>query len=254
MPSDFKNQADELKPREKMMRAASLRDVDSEDLLAVLLKTGAQGCDVMELSRRLVSLFGSIRTFVKVGADWRAMKEAVRRHNEEHPDRRVAGVGDVKLLELAAAIELARRGFDQGIEDAEPPPRNVRTSADAARIFRSALTGRGEQENFFVLPVDSRFAPACDPICITRGTLSSTPVHPREVFREAIRWGAHAIVVAHNHPSGDTTPSREDIALTTRLLEVSKLVAIPLVDHLVLGSSQTGRGFLSLRESKLVDF
>lgn len=254
MANNFKNQADDLKPREKMMRAASLRDVDSEDLLAVLLKTGTSGCDVMELSRRLITIFGSIHEFTRVAIDWRAMKERIRVANQEHPERKISGVGDVKLLELAAATELARRGFAQRFDDEDAPPKNVRTIPDAVRFFRSALVGRSEQENFFVLPIDTRFVPACEPICLTRGTLSSTPAHPREVFREAIRWGAHAIMVAHNHPSGDPTPSREDIALTSRLIEASRLVSIPLVDHIVLGSSQYSKGYISLRESGLVEF
>ncbi len=257
MPNDFKKQADDLKPREKLLKAPRVGDLHDEDLLAIILKTGAEGCDVMELSRRLISHYGSVRKFVGAAADWRTLREDIRVHNLASPDRKILGVGEAKLLELAAAIELARRGIEllrgEPGDDA-PLPKTVRTFADAHRVFRYALRGRSEQENFLVLPVDTRFTPLCDPIFVTRGTLSSTPVHPREVFREAIRWGAHALLVAHNHPSGDATPSAEDVRLTERLVEVSKLVSIPLVDHLVLGSSQGCDACISLRQAKLVEF
>lgn len=255
--SEFKARADESKPREKMMRAPSLREISGEDLLAVLLKTGAQGCDVSALAARLLSLYGSTAAFVRAAADWRAVKERVRRHNAEHPQARILGVGDVKLLELAAAVELARRGFDAAPDDDDGAgvPLKIRSASDALRAFRVAVRGRGEQENFFVLPIDVKFTPLSDPICVTRGTVASTPVHPREVFREAVRWGAHAIFVAHNHPSGDPTPSQEDFALTERLLEVAQTVGIPLLDHIVFGTGRgAAGGFVSFRAANLVKF
>ena len=256
--NDFKSMADEQKPREKMARAPSLREVSGEDLLAVVLKTGSQGCDVSELSSRLIAMFGSTAAFVRCASDWRALRERIKVYNEEHPEKRILGAGDVKLQELAASIELARRGFaPSGDDDDSAPamPEYVRNVDDAVRAFRVSLAGRGEQENFFVLPVDVKSAPMSEPICVTRGTIVSTPVHPREVFKEAVRWGAHAVFVAHNHPSGDPTPSRDDIVLTQRLLEASSALSIPLIDHIVIGSGRGASGsYVSFRAAKLVEF
>ena len=244
--NDFKSLSDELKPREKMRRASSVRAVDDASLLAVMLKTGVQGCDVVELSRRLLKAFGSLPRLVR--CDWRELGETIRQYNKAHPNERVLGIGPTKQLELAAAFELVRRGFEVSPEDVRA--KVVDSTEAAVEIFRRSLAMGEEQENLFVLPLDAKKHPLCEPICATRGTLDMSPVHSREVFKDAIRWGAHAVIVAHNHPSGDPTPSREDIIVTKRLLEASLVVGIPLIDHIVIGNP----GFASLRDLGLVAF
>lgn len=246
MPNNFKELSDELKPREKMRRASSVRTVDDASLLAVMLKTGARGCDVAESSRRLLKAFGSLPRLVR--CDWRELGETIKRYNQEHPSERVLGIGPTKLLELAAAFELVRRGFEVKPEDVRA--KVVDSAESAVEVFRRSLAMGEEQENFLVLPLDSKNHPLCEPICVTRGTLDSSPVHAREVFKDAIRWGAHSILAAHNHPSGDSEPSQEDIVVTKRLVEASLVVGIPLIDHIVIGK----RGFVSLRESGAVAF
>lgn len=244
--NDFKSLADELKPRERMRRAASVRTVDDVALLAVILKTGAPGCDVLELSRRLLKAFGSLPRLVR--CDWRELGEVLRRHNKDPPDERVLGIGPAKQLILAAAFELVRRGFEIKPEDVRA--KVVDTAEVAAEIFRRALEMGDEQENFLVLPLDAKNRPISEPIRVTRGTLDMSPVHGREVFKDAIRWGAHAVMVAHNHPSGDPEPSREDVMMTKRLAEVATVVGIPLLDHIVLGRD----AFVSIRERGEVRF
>jgi len=245
-PNNFKALADELKPRERMRRAASARVVDDVALLAVILKTGAPGCDVVELSRRLLKAFGSLPRLVR--CDWRELGEVIKQYNKDHPHERVLGIGPAKQLVLAAAFELVRRGFEIKPEDVRA--RVVNSTEVAAEIFRRALEMGDEQENFLVLPLDAKNHPISEPIRVTRGTLDMSPVHGREVFKDAIRWGAHAVMVAHNHPSGDAEPSRDDVVMTRSLVEVSTVVGIPLVDHLVLGRNS----YVSIRESGLVDF
>ena len=245
-PNNFKALSDELKPREKMRRASSVRMVDDASLLAVMLKTGAPGCDVVELSRRLLKAFGSLPRLVR--CDWRELGETIRRYNKSHPVERVLGIGPTKQLELAAAFELVRRGFEVAPEDVRA--KTVNSTEVAVEVFRRALAMGEEQENFLVLPLDAKKHPLCEPICATRGTLDMSPVHSREVFKEAIRWGAHAVIVAHNHPSGDSEPSREDIEATRRLIEASLVVGIPLIDHVVIGKDR----HVSLRETGLVAF
>ena len=238
--NDFKALPDELKPREQLRRAASPRDVSEESLLAILLKTGANGCDVVELARRLLKAFGSLHALVR--ADGRQLERTIKDYNRSHPEKRILGIGPVKALELTAAFELVRRGFEPKADDVRL--RRVTTSEDAYDVFKRGLALGDEQENFYVLPLDAKSHPLCEAVRVTRGTLDWSPVHVREVFKDAIKWGAHAVMVAHNHPSGDPTPSAEDIVLTRCLVEASAVVGIPLVDHLVL---EAGR-FVSLRE------
>ena len=242
--NNFKSLSDELKPREKMRRASSVRAVDDAALLAVMLKTGTQGCDVVESSRRLLKAFGSLPRLVR--CDWRELGETIRQYNKAHPNERVLGIGPTKQLELAAAFELVRRGFDVSPEDVRA--KVVDSTEAAVEIFRRALAMGEEQENLFVLPLDAKRHPLCEPICATRGTLDMSPVHSREVFKDAIRWGAHAVIVAHNHPSGDPAPSREDAVVTKRLVEASAVIGIPLLDHIVMGKGS----HVSLRESGMM--
>ena len=244
--NDFRSRPRELMPREKMRRAASVRDVETEALLAVMLKTGAVGCDVETLSRRLLKAAGSLARLVK--CDWRELEALVRSYNAAHPEAPVRGIGPAKILDLAAAFELVRRGYDVAGDDVRRCA--VRTARDAEAVFRRALSRDDEQENFLVLPLDSKNHPLCEPLRVTRGTLDKSPVHGREVFRDAIRWGAYAVMVAHNHPSGDPTPSADDVVVTRRLVEVSKVVGIPLLDHLVLGRGR----FVSIRSAGAVAF
>ena len=244
-PNDFKSRPNELKPREQMRAAADIKFLPSESLLAILLKTGAPGCDVVELSRRLISSYGSLRNLVR--ADWRSLGEKIRRHNRDYPESKILGIGDVKRMELAAAFELVRRGYETQPDDIREC--RVGDADDAYRLLKPYVAYGDEQENFYVIPLNIQRRPLSEPIRVTRGTASSSLVHAREMFREAIRWGAYCVMVAHNHPSGDPTPSDGDLETTRQLLRMSKDLGIPLLDHLVLGSpdSNGGKGYVSIR-------
>ena len=246
--SDFKYRRDgEIKPREQMERAASAHDVPDETILAILLKTGTVGCNVVEQARRLLKAFGGIQNLVS--SDWRTLERRIAKYNAEHKEAPIKGLGHVKCLELAAAFELGFRGVR--VKPEEIRLMKIRTADDAYRLFRSfALSGEG-QENFLVVPLDSLKHPLCEPITLFKGTVNETEVYAREVFRDAIRWCAHSVVVAHNHPSGDPSPSDDDLAVTRRLAEVAQIVGIELFDHLILGASSSvgERGFISIRET-----
>ena len=235
--NNFKNKSGELKPREQMERAASPHSVPSEAILAILLRTGSAGCDVMELSRRLIAAFGSIQRLVT--SDWRTIEARIEKYNAEHKEKPILGLGHVKCLE--------------GYRAARPEPEEVRlmtvTSArEAYRLFRAAALEQEEQECFWVLPLNARKHPICEPICLFRGSVDSSRVYAREVFRDAVRWSASYIYVAHNHPSGDPTPSKKDVALTKTLRRLARSLEICLLDHLVLGAadSNDGLGYVSI--------
>ena len=251
-PNNFKNTPEELRPRERLIRTGDPRALSNEDLLAIILKTGFPGCDVWELSHRLLTAFHSLHELVR--ADARSIKARIAEYNLKRPDRPILRVGIVKLLELQAAFELTRRA--NVILDAEFRAKNLRSSSAAYNVFAGIVAEAPEQEHFYVLPTDSDFHPLCDPIAITKGTASRTFVHPRDVFREAIRWNANSIIVAHNHPCGDPTPSGEDIELTKQLIEVANMHSIPLLDHLVLGAPESagGKGYVSIRNLAVIKF
>ena len=128
------------------------------------------------------------------------------------------------------------RAYDAQDEDFKKKPV---TDADIAYdLFRRALPPNTRQEIFFVLPLDAKGCPLSLPIPATKGVVDQAPVHAREILKHAISWGAKSIIVAHNHPSGDPTPSAEDIAVTMQLKSAAEIVSIPLKAHLVLGKGE----------------
>lgn len=241
-----------LLPREEFREKGSARELSSERLLAILLKTGAPGCDVLELSHRLITAFGGVGHLVR--SDLGVLKAQIARYNKANPDRRILGIGEAKRMELAAAFELVRREY-LAKDDAERVV-DVESVENRYRVFRRVLSPDERQEKFCVLMLDSKLHPLADPVVVFQGTQDGTTIHPREVFQAAVKWGAHSIMVAHNHPSGDPTPSGRDVELTLKLISASRLMGIPLYDHLILGTlnSASGLGYVSLRREKLVDF
>lgn len=136
-----------------------------------------------------------------------------------------------------------------------PPIRESEKAAAILRPFITAASNGDKQECFCVILLDTKNRMIGGPRVATLGLLGSSPVHPRETFRAAVRDGAASVIVAHNHPSGDPTPSTEDIDITRRLVEAGKILGIPVVDHLILGRAEPGlAGYVSLREAGLVDF
>lgn len=229
--NNFKNLADELKPREQMASLPSVTMMSSSSLLAIMLGHGVNGINVLELSNRLITAFGSATEVAK--ADWRMVTERVRAYNEEHPESPIKGIGKVRAQTLCAAFEFVRRAYDAHDEDFKKKP--VTSAGAAYDLFRQALPPGTRQEIFFVLPLDVKDCPLSLPIPATKGVVDQAPVHAREILKHAISWGAKSIVVAHNHPSGDPTPSEEDVAVTAQLKSAADIVSIPLKAHLVLG-------------------
>lgn len=241
MANEFKTRAVESKPRERIESAGTATVASGAELLAVILKTGTAGCDVMELARRLIDAFGSVEALVRT--DLNGLRTGIDQYNRSHPERRVTGLGRVKTLELAAAFELARRGY------ASRPdlPSTLSTAADVAAYMRTWSDARAEQEVFWVIALDSKHRPLAEPQRVAVGTVNGVSVHPRDVFKVAVRWNAQSVIVVHNHPSGDPSPSREDIQLTRRLQEAAQMMGIPLLDHVILGDASQGRpGYVSL--------
>ncbi len=128
----------------------------------------------------------------------------------------------------------------------------IETPDDAYLLFRAALPIAGEREGFFVLPIDAEHRPIGKPVLVSLGHLPGTAaIELGDVFREAFKVNADAIIVAHNHPSGDPTPSKADMQLTTTLQSAARLLGLKFLDHLILGSPdcEEGRGYVSVVES-----
>lgn len=231
--NNFDERGSELLPRELMERAADPALVPDEALVAVLLKTGAPGLNVIELARRLIEAFGSMKALVS--GDWRTLEARIRDWNKAHLDRPIKGLGHVKCLELAAAFEMGRRWCRLAPDELKA--HKVTNPEAAYRIFKTVLTPGDDKENLYALLLYNKNRPICEPLRLSRGTADSAPAFARDVFKEALKWGALSVMVAHNHPSGDPTPSKADLVFTERLLALAQIAEIRFLDHLVLGDA-----------------
>ena len=244
--NNFSRRGGELMPRELMERAADPALVPDEALVAVLLKTGVHGLNVIELSRRLIEAFGSMKSLVS--GDWRTLEERIKDWNKTHPDRPIKGLGHVKCLELSAAFEMGRRW--SRLTPDELRSKKVTDPDVAYEVFKTVLTPGDDKENLYALLLNNKNCPICEPLRISRGTADSAPAFARDVFKEALKWGAVAVMVAHNHPSGDPKPSKADLKFTERLAALAKIAEIRLLDHLVLGEGK----YVSIRSTAEVVF
>lgn len=221
------------RPQERLERLGPGALSDTE-LLAMLLRSGTRGQDVMTLATRLLAGAGSLAGLLA----WRATEF-----------RKLKGIGQVKALQLVTVMEIAKRAVDQ--KDGAAALLN---RADlVADHFRPLVVGL-DVEKFWVLCLNRKNR-LLKRVEVTSGTATAALAHPREVFREAIRESATAVVCAHNHPSGDPAPSAADLQITRQLREAAKAVDIELLDHVILGrpnADPTGRGYYSFREAGLI--
>jgi DNA repair protein RadC len=215
------NSATADRPRERLFARGAQQLLDAE-LVALVLGTGVSGVPARRLAEHLIEGAGGLVPLSRA-----APGELVGER----------GVGAARAARLAAAFELGRRGLD-AVDRGEP----LIAPAAVYRRLRSRLVGLA-QEVAIALALDAHNHVIAE-VEIGRGEATGVMVHPREVFRPLIRHGAAAGIVAHNHPSGDPTPSRDDRLLTRRLLEAGELLGIPLLDHVVIAD----RGYRSVVE------
>lgn len=216
------------RPRERLW-AVGPGALTPQELLAILLGTGTRGRDALAVAAEVLAKSdGSLRRLAT-----RPTAEIAR----------ISGVGRIKAARVGAALELGRR---VGAE-AEPPPERIRGPDDVRRYYALRLRDLPVEE-FHVLALGSQSQILAD-LLITRGILNSSLVHPREVFRAAIAEAAAGIIVVHNHPSGDPTPSADDRAVTRQLVDAGRLLDMPVYDHVVIGG---GERYVSFAEAGLL--
>ena len=206
------------RPRERLL-ALGAAALTSAELLAILIGTGTSGASAPEVAAALLAQGG--------------------------PDlARLAGrsIGHAKATRIVAALELGRRLLEEG----RPDRTRIRSPADVYRWFAPRLADLAAEE-FHVLALDSQSGVLRD-LLVTRGILNSSLVHPREVFRGAIAEAAAGIIVVHNHPSGDPTPSADDRAVTRQLVEAGRVLDLPVYDHVVVGANR----YVSFAEAGLL--
>ncbi len=207
------------RPRERLIERGA-RHLTTAELIAILLATG-QGkgkLSAMGLGQHLLQeLSESQRNALEVLRDI-SPQELTKIH----------GIGPAKATTILAAIELGKRVFE-----CRPVKREINSPDEAAAALSHELMWQN-QEKFAVLSLDVKNQVLATKV-ITIGTATETLAHPREIFREVIRQGASRLIIAHNHPTGSTEPSEEDIELTKQLLQAAQLLGIPLLDHLILG-------------------
>lgn len=206
----------EERPRERLT-AAGPEALSSAELIALVLGAGRPGRSALVLASGLLKRFGSLRAL------------AARRPGELTAE---PGIGPARAAALVAAVELGRRTAETRLV----PGARLGSSGDVFRHYHLRLRDL-KRERFLALLLDSKHR-LLGEILVSEGTLTASLVHPREAFAVAIRESAAALVFVHNHPSGDPSPSREDLDLTRRLVAVGELVGIQVLDHLVIGEGR----------------
>ena len=215
------------RPRERL-KSHGARALSSSELIAILLGSGFAGHSAVRIAHEiLASAHGSLR---RLSAQPVAALKAL------------PGVGNARAVAIHAALELGRRMAAEDREDGIP----VRGPRDVHEIFGPRLQDLPVEE-FHVAVLDSQHRLERD-VTVTRGLLNSSLVHPREVFREAISENAAAIILVHNHPSGDPTPSPDDRVTTEQLVAAGRLLDIPVQDHIIIGRGR----YLSFAEAGLL--
>jgi len=219
MIRDYK---EEDRPRERLILQGPT-SLSNQELIAILLRTGTKKESVLNLSNRLLHQFEGLRLLKDA-----SLEEIMS----------INGIGEAKAVQVMAAIEIGRRISNLTFEDRYV----IRSPEDGANFLMNDMRFLN-QEHFVCLYLNTKNQ-VIHQQTIFIGSLNASIVHPREVFREAFRRSAASIVCAHNHPSGDPAPSKEDIDVTRRLVECGKMIGIDILDHLIIGDKK----YVSLKE------
>ena len=213
------------RPRERLSNLGP-QALSNAELIAILLRVGVKGENAVAMGQRLLKTFGGLS-----GLHRAPLSELKKLH----------GLGEAKAAQIKAAIELGRR---LTLESPEERP-TVNSPADAAALVAYEMSAL-EQEHLRVILLDRRNR-VIETVEIYKGSVNSSQVRVGEIFKEAIRKNASALIVVHNHPSGDPTPSPDDVAVTRAIVQAGKLVDVDVLDHMVIGQGK----WVSLKERGL---
>jgi DNA repair protein RadC len=217
------------RPRERLQKYGPEKLSDQE-LLMTVIGSGGRSKPVFEIVNELLKQFGNLRSIANA-----SVEELYQ----------IKGISFAKATQIKAALELGQRIIGRPSEEENTPPVII-TPQDVEVLLKNKLRDK-KKEYFIIICLDTRNRLIRD-ADISIGTLNASLVHPREVFKEAISASAASIIIAHNHPSGDPTPSDDDIKLTKRLIEAGKLVDIEVLDHIIITSQKS----LSMKQLKII--
>ncbi|WP_328585737.1 RadC family protein [Rossellomorea aquimaris] len=210
------------RPRERLIQSGA-SSLSNQELLAILIRTGTKSESVLQLSNRLLNSFDGLNLLKDA-----SLEEITK----------TKGIGLAKAVQIMAAVEFGRRISNLAFDDRY----SIRSPEDGAKYVMNDMRFLA-QEHFVCLYLNTKNQ-VLHKQTIFIGSLNASIVHPREVFKEAFRRSAASIICIHNHPSGDPTPSREDIEVTKRLVECGRIIGIDILDHLIIGEKK----FISLKE------
>lgn len=211
--SKVKDIIESERPRERLLKNG-VENLSNEDLLAILIKTGTYQKSVKDISLELLKTYGNFENLKNMTIE--SLKK-------------IKGIGEVKAIELIAALEFGKRIF---LEKDTHTKKRLASAKDIWQYTKYLFYNK-KQEYFYALYFNNK-QELIEAKKLFMGTINRSVVHPREVFKEAYLLSASSIVCMHNHPSGDTSPSREDITFTQSLYEIGNIQGIPVVDHIIV--------------------
>ncbi|MHB8880349.1 MAG: RadC family protein [Thermodesulfovibrionales bacterium] len=212
----IKDWPEDERPRERLLKHGHEQMSDAH-LLAIILRTGGSGRSAVDIALELLGTFGSLRKL-----EHAPLKDICS----------IKGLGKAKAAQIKAALELGRRGCKEQV----PKGPCFSNGKDVFDYFHPRLTGlRKEVFCCALLDVKNRLM---QEVRVSEGTLTASLIHPREAFLCAVKESAASVIFVHNHPSGDPSPSRDDIAITGRLREAGEMIGIKVLDHIIIGDGQ----------------
>ncbi|HOP65984.1 MAG TPA: DNA repair protein RadC [Bacilli bacterium] len=213
----IKELPNEEKPRERL-KNYGVSSLSNEELIAIILRSGTKNISVKEVSQSILKELDNISLIENI-----TINKLLQ----------IKGIGEVKAISLIASIELGKRIYTKQIVKNKI---KISCVKDIYNLFKDYFINK-TQEEFVVIYLDTKHY-LIDYKVLFIGTIDQSIIHPREIFKNAYLMSSSAIICLHNHPSGISNPSNEDIILTKKILEISKLMLIPLVDHIIIGKNE----------------
>lgn len=214
--NSIKNIVKSERPRERLLKEG-VEKLNNEDLLAIILKSGTKDKNVKELALEVINKYGSFKNLKDISINQL---------------KNIKGIGEVKAIELVAALEFGKRIF---LETDMYSKKKLVNAKDIWDYTKYLFNGK-KQEYFYALYFNNKQELISKKLLFV-GTLNKSIAHPREVFKEAYLLSANSIICMHNHPSGDTSPSIEDINITKNLIDIGKIQGIPIIDHIIVSDN-----------------